>query len=132
MSSWVVAAFLGYLLPPDADGTCCDVLLRLDLAFLPTVRGILEEDMQVGLEETSFAPALPELEDTYMATAEQEVHPAPLDGLGDDRTDILLLLAGASLEFLTSWLERSFDCQVYSKDFLVRKITATPFLRQKH
>lgn len=90
--------------------------------------------MQVDLETSSFAPALPEQEGTYMATAEQEVHPVPLDGLaGDDRTDILLLLlAGASLEFLTSWLERSFDCQVYSKDFLVRKITAMPFLRQKH
>lgn len=91
--------------------------------------------MQVDLETSSFAPALPEQEGTYMATAEQEVHPVPLDGLAgdDDRTDILLLLlAGASLEFLTSWLERSFDCQVYSKDFLVRKITAMPFLRQKH
>lgn len=86
------------------------------------------------MEETSFASAalLPELEGTYMVTAEHEVHPVPLDSLGDDRTDILLLLAGASLEFLTSWLERSFDCQVYSKDFLVRKITAMPFLRQKH
>ena len=128
----MAAAFFGYLLPPDADGTCCDILLRLDLASLPTVRGILEEDMQDDLEETSFASAaLPELEGTYMVTAEQEVHPVPLDGLGNDRTDILLL-AGASLEFLTSWLERSFGCQVYSKDFLVRKITAMPFLRQKH
>jgi hypothetical protein len=128
----VAAAFFGYLLPPDADGTCCDILLRLDLASLPTVRGILEEDMQVDLETSFASAALPELEGTYMVTAEHEVHPVPLDGRGDDRTDILLLLAGASLEFLTSWLERSFGCQVYSMDFLVRKITAVPFLRQKH
>lgn len=87
--------------------------------------------MQVDLETSFASAALPELEGTYMVTAEQEVHPVPLDGLGNDRTDILLL-AGASLEFLTSWLERSFGCQVYSKDFLVRKITAMPFLRQKH